>query len=316
MVGESGQALETIAKRAQRTDDTGHAYEASLFEVQAIARLAKQAGRSFGVGAITLTHGEADAENPRYADLLRVFGSDYKSDLKRITGQVTSPQLLLTQQSSCPTVPGTLALSALEALSVSHDDDDVGHGTPTCSEPPKVVCVGPRYQYEYVSDAVHLPALSYDRLGEKYGQVYFERVVLENDWRPLEPVGAELRGDVVSVEFHVPVAPLVWDETLPRPHDVAGKSHPWAKGRGFELSVDGKPVTIDSVEIVGKRVELRSQQLAAGRALVRYAATAAAAPRPGGTWRWGQLRDSDPFVGATTHTAQPNHAVTFELAVP
>jgi hypothetical protein len=36
----------------------------------------------------------------------------------------------------------------------------------------------------------------------------------------------------------------------------------------------------------------------------------------GGTRRWGQLRDSDPFVGSTTGRAQPNFAVAFELAIP
>jgi len=32
--------------------------------------------------------------------------------------------------------------------------------------------------------------------------------------------------------------------------------------------------------------------------------------------RWGQLRDSDPFVGSLTGTPQPNHAVAFALPVP
>jgi len=35
-----------------------------------------------------------------------------------------------------------------------------------------------------------------------------------------------------------------------------------------------------------------------------------------GTFRWGQLRDSDPFVGSTTQKAQPNFSVAFELPVP
>ena len=33
-------------------------------------------------------------------------------------------------------------------------------------------------------------------------------------------------------------------------------------------------------------------------------------------YRWGQLRDSDPFVGSTTGVAQPNFAVSFEIPVP
>ena len=35
-----------------------------------------------------------------------------------------------------------------------------------------------------------------------------------------------------------------------------------------------------------------------------------------GTARGGQLRDSDPFVGATTGSAQPNYCVSFEMNVP
>jgi hypothetical protein len=32
--------------------------------------------------------------------------------------------------------------------------------------------------------------------------------------------------------------------------------------------------------------------------------------------RWGQLKDSDPFVGDFTKLVQPNYAVAFELPVP
>jgi hypothetical protein len=32
-----------------------------------------------------------------------------------------------------------------------------------------------------------------------------------------------------------------------------------------------------------------------------------------GTYRWGLLRDSDPFIGAGTGKAQPNYSVAFEM---
>ena len=31
--------------------------------------------------------------------------------------------------------------------------------------------------------------------------------------------------------------------------------------------------------------------------------------------RWGQLRDSDPFMGATTNKPNPNYCVSFEMPV-
>jgi hypothetical protein len=300
VVGESGQPLEVLAKGAPSGQGVGQAYRASLFEVGEIVRLAREAERSFGVAAIVLTHGESDAENPDYAQALLRLWREYAADLTELTGQTREPLLLVTQQGSSPPRAGTAAGSALAALAASR------------ASPGRVVCVGPRYQYEYSLDAVHLPALSYDRLGEKYGQVYFERIVKGSAWQPLSPIAAEHREGAVSVEMHVPVPPLVWDTSLPEPHPAP--DHPWARGHGFELFADGKPARIDAVELDGSRVTLRSR--ATGRLLVRYAVTAAAAPRPKGTWRWGRLRDSDPFVGSTTKTPQPNYAVSFELEVP
>jgi hypothetical protein len=51
-------------------------------------------------------------------------------------------------------------------------------------------------------------------------------------------------------------------------------------------------------------------------ATLGYAATSDGAAIPGVSPRWGQLKDSDPFVGAFTNMAQPNYSVSFELPVP
>lgn len=300
VVGESGQALEVIAKGAVRAPDRGHAYEASLFEARAITRLAKLEGRSYGVGAIVLTHGEADASSPTYAAGLRELLADYDADLRAVTGQKQAPLLLLTQQSSEPSRPGSLSRSALAAHSASE------HG--------EIVCVAPKYQYRYVDDAVHLDGVSYDRLGEKYGQVYFERVVRGRPWRPLEPGRFVREAGFVSVDFHVPVAPLVWDDELPDPD--AGFRPEWAAGKGFELSQGERPVRIVSVEIVDSSVRVHHAPGLVGPLTLRYAASAQLRPRPQGTRRWGRLRDSDPFVGALTRLPQPNHAVVFEVTLP
>lgn len=297
VVGESGQDLQTIGKSPRPADDTGRAYAASLFEARAITRLAKEAGRSFGIAALLLTHGESDAENPHYARGVFDLWQSYDADLRAITGQSEKISLLLTQQSSCPLEPGTLARSALAVLEA-------------CAQHPELTCVGPRYQYPYAPDGVHLTALGYDLLGEKYGQAYFERVVRGREFRPLAPIDMKRDGLWVSVAFHVPVPPLAWDETLPTPH--AGRPA-WAKAQGFEVSDGETPLTVEAVELGARSVSLRLSREPTSRLVVRYAATAVQDARPGGARRWGRLRDSDPFVGATTGLAQPNHAVTFEL---
>jgi hypothetical protein len=48
-----------------------------MFEVEAITRLAKNEGKTYGINAIILTHGETDADNTNYlndmGDLHKVF---------------------------------------------------------------------------------------------------------------------------------------------------------------------------------------------------------------------------------------------------
>lgn len=297
VVGESGQDLKTIGKSPRPAENTGRAYSASLFEARAITRLAKQAGRSFGIAALLLTHGETDAKNPSYARGVFELWQSYDRDLRAITAQTQNIPLFLTQQSSCPLEPGTLARSALAALEA-------------CAQHPELTCVGPRYQYPYAADGVHLTALGYDLLGEKYGQAYFERVVRNSEFRPLAPIGMKREGLRVTIDFHVPVPPLVWDEMLPAPHP---ERPDWAKAQGFEVSDGEAPMAVELAELGARSVVLRLSREPTSRLVVRYAATATENPRPGGARRWGRLRDSDPFVGATTGLAQPNYAVTFEL---
>lgn len=294
VVGESGQGMRVIERDARPTREVSHAWVASLFEARAIHRLARAAGKSYGVGAIVLTHGESDAERPEYADELRRFWRDYNADLTGITGQAQSIPLFLTQQCSAPAQPGGVSAATLAAWQVARDSAG------------DIVCVGPRYQYAYADDHIHLVAKSYARLGEKYGQVIFQHVMQGRAFRPLEPISIERRGAALAVKFHVPVAPLRWDEALRGSNEA----------RGFQLLHAGVPLTLASVELEGSdSVLIVPHDLPAEPLVLRYA-LAATTPGPSGTRRFGQLCDSDPFVGAHTHTAQPNYAVCFELPVP
>jgi hypothetical protein len=83
------------------------------------------------------------------------------------------------------------------------------------------------------------------------------------------------------------------------------------------VSAGGTAIGIDSVAISGDAVAITcSSDLPASGITVRYASTADGVMMPGGTWRWGHLRDSDPLVGATTKLALPNYCVAFEMPVP
>ena len=301
-VGENGQCLSFLVKGAAQVGVNGHAYEATLIETRAITRLAQAAGKTYGVAAITVTHGECDQANTEYEDQLFALYTDYATDLPAITGQALPPLMIVSQQHST----GDRAPSTIAAWRIGVD------------HPGQVVCSGPKYQYPYTADAVHLVVDGYEQLGEKYAQVYYERIILGNDWQPLQPTTVERNGRVISVRFHVPVPPLAWEDSFQLPHQASLTE--WSAGRGFEVRDGENRVTISSVEIVGDSVQITTaSDLPAAGVTVAYAMTADATPMAtpfAGVVRWGVLRDSDPFVGFTTQKAQPNFAVAFELPVP
>jgi len=302
-VGEAGQPIAVISKGAPDTGTTGRAYAASLFEVQAIARLAKAQGESYGVGAVLLNHGESDAGSTTYeADMVTLW-TNYNQDLPPLTGQTFTIPLLLSQQHSNP-IDGGSTSSATQAqwkIGVDHPGD--------------IICTGPKYQYAYVSDYTHLINKDYERLGEKDAQVFYQRVVLGNAWQPLQPTGASRNGRVITVTFNVPVPPLAWDTVLPAPHQASNTA--WAQGKGFEVLGGTTPITISGVALAGNTAQITvATDLPSSGVTVGYAFTADGAPRPNGTVRWGLLHDSDPFVGYLTGLPGQNYAVAFQMNVP
>jgi hypothetical protein len=176
------------------------------------------------------------------------------------------------------------------------------------------VCAGPKYQYPYASDNIHLVTRGYELLGEKYAEVYVQRVVLGQAWQPLQPISVTRSGRVVTVRFHVPVPPLAWDTALPMPHQSALTQ--WSQGRGFELRQGTTALTISSVQIVNDTVQITAAANVPAGVTLGYAATSDGVALAGVSRRWGKLTDSDRTVGAFTGQAQRNFAVAFEMTVP
>jgi lysophospholipase L1-like esterase len=299
--GENGQCLTYLVKNAVPMGVNGRAYAATLMETQAITRLAQAAGKTYGVAAITVTHGECDAGNASYETALHQLWSDYNTDIPAITGQTQKLLMIVSQQNSV--VDSSASTLAQWKIGVDYPSDEV--------------CSGPKYQYPYhEADHIHLETDGYERLGEKYAQVYFERVVLGHAWQPLQPTSVEHAGALITVHFHVPVLPLVWDSTFQAPHqDIAE----WKDGKGFEVTSSAGRETIVSVDIACDSVQITIANASATNLVLGYAmigATTAMSSPFVGTFRWGLLRDSDLFVGSVTKKAQPNYAVAFQLPVP
>ncbi|HVJ21330.1 MAG TPA: dockerin [Polyangiaceae bacterium] len=283
VVGWSGHCLVDIDKTGGK-----RAYQGSLSEARAIAELATAQGKTFGYGAIIMTHGECDASTPDYGDGLHTLLTDYNADLKAITGQSEDVVMLVSQQSTKATGSNG---SAAQVFRAGND------------HPGEIICTGPKYQYQYAPDKLHLKAAGYRRLGEKYAEVFDLVVNRKAAWRPLGPTSATREGDTVRVTFHVPEPPLVWSEEIAPPHQTAHVE--WAQGRGFEVvTAAQESVTIGSATIDGDSVVLTLvDPPASGESLiVGYAMTQDGEGNQGGevTGLRGLLRDSDAFVGADT----------------
>ena len=105
VVGESGQPMSVIKKNGVfpgNASGGARAYAATLFEVAAIARLATAGGKTYGLGAITLIHGEADAANASYANDIFQLYSDYNTDLPALTGQTATIPMLVRNRTPRP----------------------------------------------------------------------------------------------------------------------------------------------------------------------------------------------------------------------
>jgi hypothetical protein len=296
-VGQGGRPLAVIEKQpgagypGKPADPINQAYWASMYETTQIRELARSAGKRFGVGAVFLTHGESDAlvltPAAAYEAGVLKLANDYDTDTRAITGQTTPVRMYTSQQGTFPIVA--------EAISTTIN----GLWRVSTTNPNRIVCVGPKYQYEYVADRVHLSAAAYERVGTKYAEAYYQTELEGKRWRPLEPVQVARVGRVITVSLYVPFPPLSWDSAFPPAHQ---SPHPWRNGKGFEVATQaGGKLEIESVALDGAssiKITLVQEPVAGVPLVVRHAIVQDLAGALGGMpeGRHGLLRDADPLV--------------------
>jgi hypothetical protein len=285
VVGWSGHCLSDIDKKGGK-----RSFPAAMSEAKIFKKLAEAQGKTYGVGGIVLTHGECDSTNANYGTGLYQMWQDYNTDLKAITGQKNDVVLLISQQSSV--AAGTTS-SAVQVWKAGND------------HPGQIVCTGPKYAFGQYG--LHLSGPRYERVGEKYAEVFDLMVNQGIAWKPVGPNKVTRNGAVITLDFDVPNPPLVWDQHLNAPHQTVHTA--WAKGRGFEVIDAAKnEIAIASTEIQGSSIILTlAQAPAAGTALtVGYALTpdATGYTAGGDNGMHGQLRDSDSFEGYAKETIE------------
>jgi hypothetical protein len=168
------------------------------------------------------------------------------------------------------------------------------------ANPEHIVCVGPKYQYQYGPDLLHLPATGYVRLGEKHAEIFDIVVNQQRLWQPLQPHKITRAGALITLAMDVPNPPLVWDAALAPPHQQMNQA--WAAGKGFEVSdQNNKPLTIASTAISANSVIITlNADPGAQKVHVGYALTQDGGGSLGGRVNGlrGLLRDSDDFAGS------------------
>lgn len=210
--GQGGAPMSVIKKGG-----SGNAYAASLHGVSVAQQLVSDPAL-FTVDAVLLTHGHADSQNQNasYQSQLATLGSDYDADMRAITGQAAPVPIVMSQQNSQPSAGAGFNYTALAMLALAQ------------SQPTKFFLSGPLYQYQY-ADAQHLR--HYPTLGDKYAQV-IRSIQKTGTWAPLWPTNFARASNVVTVTFHVPVVPLVFDGAQVGPH-ASGVWSLWGR-TGFE----------------------------------------------------------------------------------
>ena len=172
-----------------------------------------------------MTHGETDNGSADYESALVKLLADGNADLAAITGQ--------TRKIATPIPRSTRSRTAMRAQASACTLHKRRGGSARLALPTSSAReIWHQYPGHSNGDGVHLSATAYQLLGEKVGQVYYEREVLGRDWRPLQPISVERRGDGVRVVFfRVPVPPPQIGDMALDPPAIAE----WVRARGFEL---------------------------------------------------------------------------------
>jgi hypothetical protein len=276
--GQGGMTIAELSNADETTDprepvfkrNGGGYYKTSLDDARRAVAQAKSQGQDFRIGALVWMQGEADGglhggivpsrwkdELPRptgqewYRDRLIAYRKEWSDDLRAITGQ-TGEIPLFTYQ--------TLG-AAGEAQLMAADAD------------PHICMVGPHYMVpsainsrrnDTYGSAIHLSADGQRWFGEQVAKVV-RRVLQEGEkWQPLRPRKAwiESSRDSIIVEFVVPRAPLVLDESfLPREQSELTKGFSSLDGFQIRSATVGAP-PITAVEIAAPnqvRIRLASR---------------------------------------------------------
>lgn len=227
--GVGGRIIESLSKGA-----SPELYQRYLGVVNGVHGVAVAESKSYGVVAINFLQGEynysmGDGTKAGYKALLSKLHSDMVGDALSISGQ-TAPPVFITYQTggSYSSDVNGLAIGMAQ-LELAEERENWVMATPV---------------YPYTDKYGHMDSNGYRWIGKQHAKVWNRVVELGQDWKPLSPLEIVVEGKDVLIGFHVPCPPLVFGKPYV---GLVATDYP---KKGFEVLVNGTPVSVVSVEIV------------------------------------------------------------------
>jgi hypothetical protein len=202
---------------------------------------------------VTVVHGESDFfthNTANYMGYLVEWQRDYQRDVSGIMGHTFYFPMYLSQMNVGWTPE--MALVQYQAHK---------------NYPRKIILIGPKYQYIHQSDHMHLQNAESKHLGEMFAKVINEVSLKGNIWNPLMPTAVIRTGNVITLDYHIPVGTLAIDTTtvVRRPN------------YGFEfLQTGGNNASITNVALINgnTQVQITLDSIPTGTdQKIRYACT-------------------------------------------
>lgn len=215
----SGSGATSIANLSKGTAP----YNRLLGEVTSAKALADAQGKGYRVGTILWLQGEANANDTTYSTKLQTLAADLDADIRTITGQAQSVNLV-SYQTRGQFIVSQQQLAAANASALVH----IG---------------SPSYFTTFDADNVHFDGPGSELVGAHLGRAASE-ILSGAPWDCLRPLSISYAGNAFDILMNVPVAPLVIDTT----------TYPDAGFMGFSVFNPSSVAKAATVSIVGNDV--------------------------------------------------------------
>ena len=282
--GEGGKTIELLSKECTNSAYNS-GYYASTFLKILNNTLQTLPGKTISCPAIIYMQGEDNCKNPAwnagkgltsgtdattdkkaYKALLLKLKNNMQADIMQKYGQKQKPMFFIYQTSGVYTQERQIPISMAQ-LEFADENDDV-------------VLLNPHYEMpDY--DGGHLSTNGYRWYGEMTAKTLYEVLVRKKTFQPVYPEKFTISGRTVTINYHVPVPPLVLDTRIT----------PKIANYGFNLYRDNIALGLSRVQIVDDTtVVITSYTTLTGKVEVSYASNVYIGS--------GNLRDSD--IGTTS----------------